>query len=220
MAMKVSPQAEPRKAMADARAESEVAEESTEPAPTEGPPVEPSPEPTIAPSPDGTPSPGGSPSPAPSPTQRAPAPQPFTAAVGFDYGRPVKARAPIGHSASVSCTKDVLDQRLETVVEDDDSPVTYPALLELHWGPASKGALTLELTVWKNGHEVYYSGTGELVDGAYGDGKRELRFMGNYGTLNPNAQNMDMPASGRFTAGLALDCAALSVITESVVLGA
>jgi hypothetical protein len=73
--------------------------------------------------------------------------------------------------------------------------------------------------VWKNGHEVYYSGTGGLVGGSYAGSERKVEFMGNYGTMNPEAKNMDLPSSGRFTATLTLDCAALSVITESVVLG-
>jgi hypothetical protein len=104
-------------------------------------------------------------------------------------------------------------------VEDDDSPTTYPALLQLNWG-SSTGRLSMELTVWKNGTEVYYSGTAALMDGSYPAGQRKLSFMGDYGTLNEKARSMDLPASGRFKVGLTLDCAAPSVITESVVLGA
>ena len=197
------------------------------PAPTKAAPVAPTPEatstPETTPEPEASPTPAESPPPpsppAPSGTPKA-APQPFAPAVGFDYGRPVVGRTPRSHTAAVSCSKDQLDQRLETVVEDDDSAVTYPAVLVLNWDAATASALSMELTVWKNGHEIYYSGTADLADGSYPEGQRKMSFMGNYGTLNEQARSMDLPTSGRFTAALTLDCAALSVITESVVLGA
>ena len=188
-------------------------------------PAEPTPAPestpTTPPTPSSEPSPTDLASPAPQPDEspRA-APQPFAPAIGFDYGRAVPNRTPRAHTAAISCTSDELEQRVETVVEDDDSSVTYPALLQLHWGAATSQRLSMEFTVWKNGHEIYYSGTGELVDGSYPEGQRKVNFVGNYGTLNEQAKSMDLPTSGRFTASLTLDCAALSVITESVVLGA
>ena len=216
---KVSPQAAPKKVVVEAPSTEQGTTEPqpviVEPSPAPTEPIDQSPQPT--PSDDASAGSGAQPSPMPSETQPAP-PPPFHPAVGFDYGRPVKGRAPTAHSATVSCSKDVLSQRLETVVDDDDSAVTYPALLQMSWG-SHGSALSLELTVWKNGREIYYSGTGELVDGSYSDQQRKLEFMGNYGTLNPDAKNMDLPVSGRFSAGLTLDCAALSVITESVVLG-
>ena len=202
---------------------------------------EPRPEEHVAPAVGSTPEaeavPAASPTPAADPTPQEPspepppptpepsesprtAPQPFAPAVGFDYGRPLTGRTPRSHSATVSCTSDVLAQRLETVIEDDDSGVTYPALLQLHWDAASSRRLSLEFTVWKNGHEIFYSGVGKLVDGSYPEGQRKLGFVGNYGTGNEQAKSMDLPPAGRFTASLTLDCAALSVITESVVLGA
>ena len=184
------------------------------PGPTEAPPIEPTPEetdPAVSPKPEPSPSPSASEMPKASP-------QPFAPVVGFDYGRPIPGRVPKSHSATVSCSKDLLEQQIETVIEDDDSAATYPALLQLHWGPST--TLSLELTIWKNGAELYYSGNGSLVEGSYPEGQREMRFMGNYGTYDDRARSMDLPTSGRFTAALTLDCAALSVITESVVLGA
>ena len=215
-----------RKVLNQARARRAVAAETptddSSPTPAgEAPVPTVSPTPSEAsPSPTDTPTETPSPDPAPEASSSPKPPPPFAPAVGFDYGRPVPGRAPISHSATVSCSKDVLDQRLETAVEDDDSGGTHPALLELSWGPETQGLLSLELTVWKNGHEIYYSGTGDLVDGSFADGRREMQFVGNYGTFNEQAKNMDLPASGRFSARLTLDCAALSVITESVVLGA
>lgn len=218
-ATKVLPQTAPKRSVADAGNQTPSGAEPAPVAPQPSPVVSPTNEPPApAPSdePTSTPAPTAHPSPAAPPPPRPP----FQPAVGFDYGRPVRGRTPTAHSASVSCTKDVLDQRLETVVEDDDSTATYPAVLQLHWGGSHGATLSLELTVWKNGHEIYYSGNGELVDGSYGEGQRSMRFMGNYGTYSDQAKNMDLPTSGHFSAGLTLDCAALSVITESVVLGA
>ena len=217
---KVLSQTTSREAEVDeAKVEKEV-RPTVEVAPSPEPSPEPAQSPTAAPAPAAEPSPEPVPStPAPTESPRT-APQPFAPAVGFDYGRPVTGRTPRSHTATVSCTSDVLEQRLETVIEDDDSSVTYPALLQLKWEASNSGRLSLEFTVWKNGHEIYYSGLGYLVDGSYPEGQRKLEFVGNYGTLNEQAKSMDLPASGRFTASLTLDCAALSVITESVVLGA
>jgi RNA polymerase sigma-70 factor, ECF subfamily len=191
----------------------------TVPAEAEEPPGDDTASPPAAPEP--SPSPSGDPTKAPTPQPSATPRGPFMASVGFDWGRPIPSRAPRSHSTTLNCTRDQIEQSLDTVVDDDDSGVTFPANLRLHWGnpSAPKGRLGLELTVWKNGHEIYYSGTGDLVGGSYSGSERKVEFMGNYGTMNPEAKNMDLPSSGRFSATLTLDCAALSVITESVVLG-
>lgn len=164
-----------------------------------------------------TPAPTDSPTPRSTPTSTGP----FAPSVGFDWGRAIPNRIPKSYSSSVDCAADVFEQRLETVVDDDDSAVTYPALLQLQWGTASapRGRIVLEFTLWKNGHEIYYSGTGELVGGSSSGSQEKLEFVGNYGTLNQQAPNMDLPTYGRFTASLTLDCAAPSVVTEGVVLG-
>ena len=216
---KILSQTAPRDAEAEAkRAKTQTPPAVVEIAPTPAETPSPLESPAPAATPDESPTPADSPAgPAPSETQ-APPPAPFAPAIGFDYGRAVPGRVPRSHNATVSCTRDALEQRVETVIEDDDSGATYPAVLLLHWGATSR--LSLELTVLKNGVEIYYSGIGDLVDGSYPEGQRKMSFVGNYGTFSEQARSMDLPTSGRFTAGLTLDCAALSVITESVVLGA
>lgn len=184
--------------------------------PSPSPAASPSEAPPAPPTNAGGPTPSSSPSPKSSPARTGP----FAPSVGFDWGRAIPTRIPKSHTFSFDCHTNQFQQRLETVVDDDDSAVTYPALVQLRWGAAqSSGRFVLELTVWKNGREVYYSGTGDVSGDARSGSERKLSFVGNYGTLNEHAQDMDLPANGRFTVGLTLDCAAPSVISESVVLG-
>jgi RNA polymerase sigma-70 factor, ECF subfamily len=181
-----------------------------EPVPTENPIVE-EPLPTPSPSPTPAPSP-----PAPDPTQK-PVYKPVLPAVGFDWGRPIPNVKPVSNYVSLSCQPLALEQRLETVVEDDDAPVSHPALLSLRAGDDD---VTVGLTVEKNGSEIPYTGIGKLIGRSQDGDLLRLEYEGSYETWNREAENIDLPLSGQFKVALFLDCATATVIQEAVTLGA
>lgn len=204
-----------RAMVASRSTDSDDAAPQPEAAPTPSPTPEPTPTPTTAPPPAGTGSSDGSgdgteASPAPAPTPRGP----FMPTIGFNWGRPIPARAPNANEAKVDCQNMSVTQRIETVVEDDDSAAVYPALLIVK---AGRTTATIELTVWKNGVEIYYVGRGELValDNPSAD-SLAIRYRGDYGTINQEVHSMDMPDEGAFDLDVGLDCARRQLITESL----
>ena len=78
--------------------------------------------------------------------------------------------------------------------------------------------VSLELTVDPGKREIYYSGSGSLSEYSGASKTRDLKYHGEYGTFNQKAAATDLPQSGDFSVSLGLDCAAQSVVTESVIL--
>jgi RNA polymerase sigma-70 factor, ECF subfamily len=170
------------------------------------------------------------PTPSPSPTPAAPDPSPpvtdplpqkpvykqLPPAIGFDWGRPIPGVKPVSNYVALTCAPLSLEQRMETVVEDDDAPVSYPALLSLRAGEDA----TVGLTVWKSGSEIPYTGTGKLTSRSRDGDLMRLEYTGSYETWNGEAENIDLPRSGSFTVSLFLDCASETVIEEAVTFGA
>ena len=172
------------------------------------------------PAPDASASPSPSPSAPPSPAPSEPEPskplyKQVPPVVGFDWGRPIRSRKPVSNYVSLNCEPLALEQRLETVVEDDDSPRFYPALLNLRAGKD----LTVGLTVQKGDSEIPYTGAGELTGRELDGDLLRLEYAGSYETWNQEAQNLDLPRSGPFTVSLFLDCATETVIEEAVTFG-
>lgn len=173
--------------------------------------------------PSSTETPAEQPAPSPSadPVDKGgtPAPAPFAPTMGFDWGRAVLAREPESAEATVDCASSVLEQRLVTHVEDRSGRLLSATLL-LHWGTNSqtRDRISLELTVSTDSGDLYYSGTGGLVGGSHHGDDARYRFLGEYGTLSNAWSSADLPPGGDFSISLGLDCAAQSVVTESVVL--
>ena len=145
-----------------------------------------------------------------------PAPRgPFAPSIGFYWGRSIPSRQPISHQAEVDCDAPSFTQRMQTRIDDDDSAVTYPAMLVV---TASRTEATIELTVWKNGNEIYYSGTGVLVTHETSPSTPELglHYSGDYGTFNQQVHAMDMPSKGNFDLDVGLDCARRQLATENL----
>jgi len=142
---------------------------------------------------------------------------PFAPAVGFDWGRPIPALQPSEHTASVSCEAGTIDQWLKTAVDDDDTQVRYSALLQFHaQGGPRRGEVTLEFTVWKGESEISYNGQGTLTQWSQEGDLLDVAYSGDYASPDPRASQMDLPQNGTFLATLTLDCAAHSVVDESV----
>ena len=178
-----------------------------------------------APDPDTTPTPQPSatataaPSDEGDPKDHEEPPTGFFPVVGFDWGAPVSARIPKSHEAAVSCKEPVVAQRLETVIQDARG-VARPARLVLSIGTTDDqlGMVSFELTVDPGENEIYYSGSGGLSEDSGADKTRDLKYTGDYGSSNQQAGATDLPQSGDFSVSLGLDCAAQSVVTESVIL--
>ena len=199
-------------------------DEGAEAAPV-APEREPQPEPAPEPSEEAPPAPpepgsGGDgeitpPSSSPSPPTAAQPP-----AVGFDWGRVIPQRAPKSSYVTLDCGNLSLEQRLETVVDDDDSPVTYPALLQLRLKAADNPQFEVALSVAKNGQEIHYSGLGSISKEVWSGTSIDLELRGTYSTPSEYAaRNADLPASGAVHAALRIDCAARSVVTQTVTFG-
>ena len=174
---------------------------------------EPSATPTTEPTSEATTAPGPKDEPEPEPASG------FYPSVGFDWGHPISARVPRSHAATVSCKEPLLMQRLETSIDDRNGRV-HPTLMELSIGTADDelGTASLELTVDPGPDEVYYSGTASFSEDL-GEGQtRRMRYEGEYGTFNQKANATGLPQSGDFEVLLGLDCAAQSIVTESVIL--
>ncbi|MDQ4145819.1 MAG: sigma-70 family RNA polymerase sigma factor [Actinomycetota bacterium] len=180
------------------------------PSPVETPATTPSP----AASPPEQPAAQATPSPKPSPTSTdtpAPATPPTPPALGFDRGGPIPSAQPKTSVVSVDCDTMKVHQRLDTTIHDGDS--VHPALFVFTSG-------AVELTVWKNGHEVGYTGGASLVKKSSSKGALALSYRGSYGwngTGHP--KNVNLPDSGRLEVDLILDCTKGSVVTETVVFG-
>jgi RNA polymerase sigma-70 factor (ECF subfamily) len=201
-------------AVADDPAPEEPVAEDLLPAPQVPVVGDPTPAPDASPSP--SPSPSAPPSPAPSePEPSKPVYKQVPPVVGFDWGRPIRSRKPVSNYVSLNCEPLALEQRLETVVEDDDSPRFYPALLSLRAGKD----LTVGLTVQKGDSEIPYTGAGELTGRELDGDLLRLEYAGSYETWNQEAQNLDLPRSGPFTVSLFLDCATATLIEEIVSFG-
>ena len=115
----------------------------------------------------------------------------------------------------MNCNRDRYEQRLETTINDGDE--NYPALFVLNSSPSSMG---IELTVWKDGHEVRYDGGGQLLRKSTSNGVTNLYYSGSYawnGGVYPNSVNL--PQYGGLELRLGLDCARDTVITERVIFG-
>ena len=178
---------------------------SQSPEPSATPTTEPTPEATTAPDPKDEP-------------EIEPATG-FYPSVGFEWGQPIPARVPRSHTATVSCKEPVVIQELETSIDDGKGRVR-PALMKLSIGTAEDelGTASLELTVDPGPNEIYYSGTASFSEDL-GEGEtRRMRYEGEYGTFNQKANATGLPQSGDFKVLLGLDCAAQSIVTESVIL--
>jgi RNA polymerase sigma-70 factor, ECF subfamily len=195
---------------ATAPGEESVVDPNSTPAPEPTPPAEPTPPPPAAEAPPEEPAP---------PVDAAPPVSisaPFAPVIGFDWGRPIPGLVPISNYAAVTCQPLSVEQRVETVVQDDDAPVSHAALLNLHAGKD----VSVDFTVWKGGMEVPFSGAGELTRQETTDGLLKLEYEGLYETWKSEAEDMDLPLSGPFTVRLMLDCAASTVVQETVMFGA
>ncbi len=195
-----------------AKGDGEVAAE-----PGSAPAPLPAPEPTPSASP--TPSPATSPAPEPSasPTDTSksekPAREPFKAALGFDRGQPIAPVAPSSNRTWVDCDPVAVEQRLETTFSDGDT--SYPAVLSLD---ADGSSIAIGLSIWKDGHEIYYTGGGSITGWSRSGSDLYLEFAGTYRTGNKEAEDsLGLPGSGNFDVRLELDCAWSELVSESVV---
>lgn len=195
-----------RQETATARSETPAGQESgttssAQPAPSS------SPTPTATPTPSQSESPknGGGTTPQPKPT-----PPPFSASLGFEQEGTIPPSQVTSHEYTADCKRNWVKQRLEATISDRNG--SYPALLVLD----ASSSVNLELSVWKDGYKVYYSGGGALVRNSRSGDSLELEFNGSYGAPTEQAERAGLPVSGRFGASLMLDCATSSVVTESI----
>lgn len=188
--------------------------------------VAPAPAPVAAePSPSPTPEPSTSPTsepddrsneqPKPDPEPRTqPSPPLFTAFLGMSGGA-VHSSAPIEHTATVDCSPVNVSQSMETSFNEGD--VTYPADFDLEIGD---GTAAFDLVLYPDGDyggSVRYEGTGQVTHEKPTEHGLELRFAGSFhNTDAPDAAQHGLPQQGAFALALQLDCAAASVVSETL----
>lgn len=178
-------------------------------------PAQPSPQPAATPVPEPSSSPSTTPSPAASPTAppkpEKPVREPFMAALGFDRAGPPQPAAPSSNKTVVDCDPVWFEQRLEIAFSDGEQ--SYPAAFSLRGG--SSGA-ELQLSIWKSGREIYYTGAGTLEGGSRDGDQLSLEYRGTYQTGNKEAEDsLGLPGSGSFAIYLTLDCTYSELLTES-----
>jgi RNA polymerase sigma factor (sigma-70 family) len=197
-----------------------VARKDAAPAPVveEGEPEDPvtSPKPTPAASPSETPAASPSPTPSSSPTAPPKPTKPerasFAAALGFERGGPPPAVVPTADRTYVDCDPIDVVQRLESTFADGAD--SYPAVFSLR---ANSSSVSIQLSIWKEGREIYYSGGGSLTGGTRTGDQLVLEFTGSYRTGNQEARDsLGLPDSGDFRATMTLDCAWSELISETV----
>jgi len=171
-------------------------------------------------SPTPTASPTTSPEPGPTPNsgttdgsedKEASPEKPTAPSLAFSRGTVVPSGKPISNTVTVDCAATRVEQRLQSQISYDGQ--LYPALFTF-----ASGQMTL--TVTKDDHEVGYNGGGEIITKTTAKGYMNLVYAGSYGwdgRGHPGSANL--PYSGTFRAELRLDCARVSVITESLAFG-
>ena len=194
---------------------------------TEDPAPEP---PEVVPTPEPSPTPSATPTPAPSSSSTPPAgggdkpkegtvgggttpvAAPFTPVLRFNrQGASTTGSIPASHSAVVDCTKVGLQQKLSGQIHDFDG--SLPARLALEVGTNA----SLELVVSKGDREFTYRGGAGQVQSSLSGSRLTLSFLGSYGFVGNDPQSANLPQYGRFRGEVTLDCAALSVVTQSLV---
>ncbi|MDP9067852.1 MAG: sigma-70 family RNA polymerase sigma factor [Actinomycetota bacterium] len=190
----------------------ELLSQEPQPAPAAPPAPQPTPSasPTAAPVASPTPQPSDPPT-EPSKTEK-PVREPFAASLGFDrYGTP-PAVVPSSNRTWVDCDPVVMKQRLESVFSDGEK--SYPAVFSLS---ADSSSATIALSIWKDGREIYYTGSGSLSGGSREGSDLTLQFTGTYRTGDQEAQDsLGLPGSGSFVASLGIDCGLSELVSESV----
>ena len=129
------------------------------------------------------------------------------------YGASTTGSRPTAHSVQLDCMSGGLSQRLSTQINDFDG--THPATLARDVGSS---LANLEMTVVKDGRGYTYDGGASSVARSWGPSKVvTLTFSGSYSYVGDDPTNANLPQYGRFRAEVTLDCAALSVVTQSLV---
>jgi RNA polymerase sigma-70 factor (ECF subfamily) len=169
------------------------------------------PEPSPSPSPSTTPGSSQSSDQGQHATQDDYVFRPLQAAVGFDRGQDIVLGEPASNEATVDCATASVIQKMEIIVTAGDE--SFPGLVRLD----VDSSFGFELTVWKDGHEIYYTGGGPLISSQRSGNYLDMAFHGSFGTYSDNYEVVGLPKGGSFDASLSLDCTAGSVITERVV---
>lgn len=208
--------AEPRPPQEPAATQSSTATEpphvEASPPPQEEPPV-----PADGENEQPAPGPSPEPDPSPEPTE-PPAPPPFTPRVGWEMGGAVPATTGSAQDLSLDCDASGLEQSFATTV--------------WHGGEAIAGNVDLSIaentgrwsmTLFTQGKDYTYVSWGAspraLWSAADNSGEVTVTLEGDYGPVYGSyPENAGLPQSGTFVAELTLDCARLSVITESLLL--
>lgn len=175
------------------------------------PSPQPSPsQPSEAPVAEPTPTPSPTPTDSPKPTK--PVREPFAAALGFEGASTPPTVQPSSNKTWVDCDPTAIRQRLGTTFSHGSE--SYPAHLSL---VADASSLSLQLSIWKAGTEIYYTGEGSLSGGSRTGSDLLLEFTGSYRTGNQEARDSaGLPINGTFVLQVTLDCAWDEMTSESL----
>ena len=197
---------------------------------SEEPPA--APPPGAEPSAEPTPSPTEAPPPAEEPTSGEPSggsdethaggtggqadfepAQPFMIAAGFDRGSSFTPRQPTTQAETLDCSRSYLDQKVTTEIEDGAK--AYPAEISLRWRPTG---LSVWVEITAGDYEISYPGAAYVTELQGSGNELDLVFEGTYGS-HPDAQRAGIPEDGPLRVEMSLDCAASSVIHETLTFG-
>ena len=180
-------------------------------APTAAPSASPPPTEEPAESPSSPPEETASPKPSPSATPAPAAPLPLTD-VRFDGGQASAPKQATAGRSTADCATRKVTQSLDVPVSTSQGE--YQGKLSL----TMNGSSGFELDVTHGSYTVRYVGGGPMdrVE-ELPDGRLRLLSSGMFGTGSNYAGALGLPASGRFSVDLTLDCASGSVITETLV---
>ena len=189
------------------------------PPPGAEPGAEPTPSPTEAPPPHEEPT-SGEPSSGDDEAQGSTGgqavfepPQPLMVAAGFDRGTVFTPRQPTTQAGTLDCSRSYLDQALTTEIEDGAK--TYPAEISLRWRPTG---LSMWVEITAGDYEISYPGAAYVTELQESGNELRLVFEGTYGS-HPDAQRAGIPEDGPLRVEMSLDCAASSVIHETLTFG-
>jgi RNA polymerase sigma-70 factor (ECF subfamily) len=177
----------------------------------EAPPTEPAPEPepeeTAPPADNGG---GTKPQPDPSQTPQELVIPPTDPSFAFERGGTNPQAAPVSSAVDVRCSMGAFTQAISTTIADGATNLPMRADLR------GESSLGIQMTVQAARHTVTYSGGATLLSRTESGRYLSLSYRGSYGTDTNQANKAGLPENGIFRADVTLDCANLSVVTESL----
>lgn len=134
---------------------------------------------------------------------------PVSPAIGWERGVAISPTAPTENEMTLDCAAKSFTQHLETTIHDGEA--SYPGVVDVTVG----GHMTLDLTVWKYDQEIIYSGGAPQLNVTGSARDTTWTMTGSYshdGGQDP--RGVYLPAYGRFTFRLTLDCLASAIKSE------